>query len=88
MNRGAEGRSIFPDDKSKEYFLRLLVKKRKKLKIRLFAYCIMDNHYHLILQNSSGRLSDFVRAFFLIEAVWHYILTDYLRHIHKDRQGK
>jgi predicted PurR-regulated permease PerM len=30
----------------------------------------------------------FLAVFFLIEAIWHYILTDYLRHIHKDRQGK
>ncbi len=26
----------------------------------------------------------FLAVFFLIEAIWHYILTDYLRHIHKD----
>jgi hypothetical protein len=30
----------------------------------------------------------FLSIFFLIEAVWHYVLTDYLRHIHKDQQGK
>ncbi len=29
------------------------------MKIRLFAYCIMDNHYHLVLENASDRLSDF-----------------------------
>ena len=28
----------------------------------------------------------FLAVFFLIEAIWHYILSDYLRHIHKDRQ--
>lgn len=27
----------------------------------------------------------FLAVFFLIEAVWHYILTDYLRHLHRDR---
>ena len=27
----------------------------------------------------------FLAVFFLIEAIWHYILTDYLRYIHKDR---
>ena len=27
----------------------------------------------------------FLAMFFLIEAVWHYILTDYLRHVHKYR---
>ena len=61
MNRGIEGKDIFPDGKSKDYFLRLLNEKRKLLKIRIFAYCIMDNHYHLVLQNSSGKLSDFMR---------------------------
>jgi hypothetical protein len=24
----------------------------------------------------------FLAIFFLVEAIWHYILTDYLRHIH------
>ena len=29
--------------------------------MHLFAYCLMDNHYHLVLRNSSGRMSDFFR---------------------------
>ena len=29
--------------------------------IRIFAYCVMDNHYHLVLENSSGRMSDFLK---------------------------
>jgi len=29
----------------------------------------------------------FLAVFFLIEAIWHYILTDYLRHIHKAQKG-
>ena len=28
----------------------------------------------------------FLAVFFLIEAVWHYILNDYFRHIHRNRQ--
>jgi len=27
----------------------------------------------------------FLAVFFLIEAIWHYMLTDYLRHIHNGR---
>lgn len=61
MNRGIEGRDIFAGSESKEYFLKLLREKKKKLKVRIFAYCLMDNHYHLILQNISDRLSDFMR---------------------------
>lgn len=26
----------------------------------------------------------FLSVFFLVEAVWHYILNDYFRHIHKN----
>jgi REP element-mobilizing transposase RayT len=61
MNRGLVGSNIFQGDKLKSYFLNFLSKKSKKLKIRLLAYCIMDNHYHLILQNSSGKLSGFMK---------------------------
>ncbi len=61
MNRGINGEKIFNDDNLKSVFLKMLKEKSKKLKIRLFAYCIMDNHFHLVLENSSGRMSDFFR---------------------------
>lgn len=59
MSRGYNGNDIFAGNKSKGHFLDLLEGTAKKLKIRLFAYCIMDNHYHLVLENSNGRMSDF-----------------------------
>jgi REP element-mobilizing transposase RayT len=61
MNRGIGNEDIFPDDITKKYFLKIIKEKTKILKTKLFAYCIMDNHYHLILQNSSGRLSEFMK---------------------------
>jgi len=61
MSRGLEGKFIFVGKPLKEYFIKLLSESVKKYRIRLWAYAIMDNHYHLILQNSSGRLSDFMR---------------------------
>jgi REP element-mobilizing transposase RayT len=61
MNRGINVEKIFNDDNLKSVFLKMLKEKSKKLRIRLFAYCIMDNHFHLVLENSSGRMSDFFR---------------------------
>ncbi|UCH92233.1 MAG: transposase [Candidatus Aminicenantes bacterium] len=58
MNRGYDGNDIFAGNKDKNQFLVYLEDAAKKMKIRLFAYCIMDNHYHLVLENSSGRMSD------------------------------
>jgi REP element-mobilizing transposase RayT len=59
MNRGYDGNDIFKDSISKDHFLNYLESASKKLKIRLFAYCIMRNHYHLVLENTTGKLSEF-----------------------------
>jgi hypothetical protein len=39
-------------NQNKAQFLDFLEGTAKKLKIHLFAYCIMDNHYHLVLENN------------------------------------
>jgi REP element-mobilizing transposase RayT len=61
MNRGQNGEKILAGDERKQAFLDLLAEKVVKYRMRLFAYCLMDNHYHLIMQNASGRISDFFR---------------------------
>ncbi len=61
MNRGHNKSIIFPESVDKNFFISLLHKKSKFFKIKIFAYCIMDNHYHIILQNSSEKLADFMR---------------------------
>jgi putative transposase len=53
MNRGINDEDIFCPGKCKTHFLDYLETYSRKLKIRIFAYCIMDNHYHLVLENSS-----------------------------------
>src|SRR4030042_6087349 len=61
MNRGLNGCDIFFDSKSKLFFLNLLYNRIIKYKIKLFAFCIMNNHYHLIIQNSSGKMAEFMK---------------------------
>ena len=58
MNRGFDCKVIFPDTKTKTQFLNYLEDAAKKMKIRIFAYSILDTHYHLVIENSSGRMSD------------------------------
>jgi REP element-mobilizing transposase RayT len=61
MNRGYDGNDIFYGNKNKSQFLDYLEGSSNQMKIRLFAYCIMDNHYHLVLENSSGMMSEFLK---------------------------
>jgi len=59
MNRGILGKNIFQKEESKKYFLTIL--KAAVHRIKILAYCIMDNHYHLILQNTSNKLTEFIK---------------------------
>ena len=61
MNRGYEGRPIFEGDQSKHVFLELLEKSVRLTQTRVLAYCIMDNHYHLVLENTTGRMPEFFK---------------------------
>ncbi len=44
MNRGYNGNHIFEGNKNKSQFLDYLEGAAKQMKIRLFAYCVLDNH--------------------------------------------
>jgi REP element-mobilizing transposase RayT len=61
MNRGYEGRPIFRAEPDKTFFLELLKKVQALTRISILAYCVMDNHYHLVLQNDSGKMSEFFK---------------------------
>jgi putative transposase len=61
MNRGYGGRRIFGRIEEKGRFLEILEESSVLYRMRVFVYCVMDNHYHLILQNSSGKLSEFMK---------------------------
>ncbi|MEW6054332.1 MAG: transposase [Nitrospirota bacterium] len=57
ISRGNRGEHIFAEDQDKEYFLETLQNAVKKYRIDLYAYCIMGNHYHLLLTTPYGALT-------------------------------
>lgn len=61
MNRGYEGRVLFADDQDRLCFLDILEKVQGLTRMRILAYCLMDNHYHLVLQNLAGKMSEFFK---------------------------
>ena len=48
-NRGINGNNIFENDANKLYFLKQLAKYSGD-KISIFAYCLMNNHFHLVIR--------------------------------------
>ena len=49
-SRGNERREIFRDDYDREDFLNILQRNVSRYNWLCHAYCLMDNHYHLLVE--------------------------------------
>jgi REP element-mobilizing transposase RayT len=56
-SRGNARRKIYRDDKDKEIFLAVLTSVTKRFNWLCHAYCLMDNHYHLLIETPDANLS-------------------------------
>jgi putative transposase len=55
--RGNEGRDIFRGDTDRYYFLELLSDMPERFGVRLHAYALMSNHFHLLIETPEANLS-------------------------------
>ena len=60
-SRGNAGSSIFKDEEDRKKFLQILTESKKRYNFLCHTYCLMDNHYHLLLETLDGRLSQIMR---------------------------
>lgn len=56
FNRGVDKRIIFFDIHDRQTFLSILGRVVSEYHLKLFAYCLMDNHFHLFLQTALPNL--------------------------------
>lgn len=56
MNRGDQREPIFQDDEDREGFLRTLGEACQKTGWQIHAWCLMPNHFHLVVETPLGNL--------------------------------
>jgi putative transposase len=56
-SRGNEQKPVFKSRKDRIKFLEYLESATERYNAVIHAYCLMDNHYHLLLETPSGNLS-------------------------------
>ena len=56
--RGNERKDIYRDVADREQFLETLEEATERFGLLVHAYCLMGNHYHLLLQTQRANLSD------------------------------
>lgn len=56
MNRGDRREPIFNDDRDRSFFLEALGEACAKTGWQIHAYCLMENHFHLVLETPQANL--------------------------------
>ncbi|WP_347273038.1 transposase [Candidatus Kuenenia sp.] len=57
LSRGNERKEIFWDDKDRSLFTEILGEMSLRFSVDVFAYVLMDNHYHLLLRTNRPNIS-------------------------------
>jgi putative transposase len=60
-SRGNARKPIYKDDDDRRAFLEILSKTNKRFNWLCHAYCLMNNHYHLVIETPDGNLSKGMR---------------------------
>ena len=60
-SRGNEQRGIYKSKKDREQFLHYLETAKERYGAVIHTYCLMDNHFHLLLETPKGNLSQIMR---------------------------
>jgi REP element-mobilizing transposase RayT len=61
--RGNERKKIFSDDRDRLTFLKILSGNAELYNVKIHAYVLMDNHFHLLLMTPEANLQSFMQRF-------------------------
>ena len=72
FNRGNNRADVFGDDADRLAFLEALTKTRDRYPFRLFGYCLMTNHFHLLIRPEAGRSISRILQSLTVAHTWRY----------------
>jgi putative transposase len=85
MMRGNEKKNIFLCAKDKNKFLEILKEKKQEHNFILYAYCIMDNHFHLLIKELVEDISTIMKRVNTAYAYYFNHKYERVGHVFQDR---
>lgn len=85
MCRGNGKQLIFRSDHDRRKFTALLAESSQMYSVRLHAYVLMDNHYHIIVQTLKPNCADFMHRLNVYYAGWFNHRHDTCGHLFQGR---
>jgi REP-associated tyrosine transposase len=75
LNRGNNREAVFVSPEDYRQFLGALTQTKERYPFRLFGYCLMTNHFHLLLAPDPGQSISRILPSLTVAHTWHYHKT-------------
>lgn len=85
MARGNNKNWIFKEEQDKGKLYSIVKDVKEAYPFKLFAYCIMNNHYHFIVKEEEIPLNDFMKVINQRYATYYNKNRDIIGHVFQDR---
>lgn len=85
VQRGNERKKIFLSDYDKIRFLDTLSKMKEKYNFNMEAFCLMDNHVHLLINDNGNDISKIVKSINISYAYYFNHAYKRIGHLFQDR---
>jgi len=83
--RGINRQSIFEDDEDYERFVETLKRYREISEYKIYAYCLMGNHFHLLLKTEKEDLKLAIKRIAGSYVYWYNLKYHRTGHLFQDR---
>jgi len=83
ITRGNQKQVVFKEEKDFKKYLKLLSRYKSRYRVRIYAWCIMNNHVHMLIE--SGALSKFMHGLNLSYAQYFQFKYKTVGHVWQDR---
>src|SRR5208337_411992 len=72
LNRGNNGVNVFTANRDREGFLKAMGLTQARYPFKMFGYCLMRNHFHLLLQPEPGQSISRILQSLTVAHTWRY----------------
>lgn len=85
MLRGNERKPVFLDEEDKKKFVDILLQKKEGAASLLYAYCVMDNHVHMVIEEAGQLLDRLMKRIGITYATYFNKKYNRVGHVFQDR---
>jgi putative transposase len=87
MLRGNEGKPIFIDEEDKDKIIEIIQQKKDAAKVGIYAFCVMDNHIHVIVREreTGSSLENMMKRIGVSYAMYFNKKYKRIGHVFQDR---